>query len=406
MMNLRINLDLLYSLCYNDLDISIHRTEGEEHSMQLNKKWLIVLAVALVLILVALVCVCCAMQEKTPDNPQPSSTTTVPTTQTTAPTETTVPPTTQAPVLLDPENYNPFTGEVLAEPITARPFLISINNSRSAMPLCGLNDVDIVFEMLVNGRSTRCLALVTNVNAVERIGAIRSLRFNFIDLAQAYNGIVVYASGSQMVLDDMKASGVDNINALGGGNGGAFYREQGRLDAGYAREHTLFTIPSLMSQYAQKRGYSVVTEEYVDYGFRFTQDGTPENGETANTITMSFFTGNKQTTMKYNAETQRYQFHQYGADQIDGNTEEPLTFRNVFTLFAVNEDVGQYHVAQLLGSGDGYYACGGKIVPIKWYHQAETEPFTFTLADGTPLEQGVGNSYVGIIPTGSAFTYS
>lgn len=375
--------------------------------MKLNKKWLMALAVALVVILLALICVCCSMQQDEPENTQPSSSTTVPTTQTTAPTETTVPPTTQSPTQPSTEEYNPFTGEVLAEPINARPFLISINNSRNAMPLCGLNDADIVFEMLVNERSTRCLALVTDVNAIERIGSIRSMRFNFIDITKAYGGIAIYASGSKTVLAELNASGIDHISALSGNNGGAFYREQGRLDAGYAREHTLFAIPSLMAQLAQKRGYSVTTEEYVDYGLRFTEDGTPEDGETANTITMSFFTGNKQTTMKYNAETGRYQLHQYGADQIDGNTEnEPLAFKNVFTLFAVNEDVGTYHVAQLLGSGDGYYATGGKIIPIKWHHEVETEPFTFTLADGTPLVQSVGNSYVGIIPTGSAFSYS
>ena len=376
--------------------------------MKFNKKWLIVLALALVAVLVALICVCCSLQQQEPEATQPSSSTmqqTVPTTQTTAPTETTAPPTTQLPTQPQSEYYNPFTGAILEEPMNTRPFLISINNSRNAMPLCGLNNVDMVFEMLVNERSTRFLAVVTDVNAVKHVGPIRSLRFNFIDITQAYNGIVVYASGSQMVLTDMKASGVDNINALGGNNGGAFYRDQDRLNSGYAREHTLFTNPRLMAQLAQKRGYSIVSEEYVDYGFRFTQDGTPDKGETANTITMSFFTGNKQTTMKYNAETGRYQMHQYGADQIDGNTGDPLTFQNVFTLFAVNEDVGQYHVAQLLGSGDGYYASGGKIIPIKWYHETETEPFTFTLDDGTPLVQSIGNSYVGIIPTGSAFSY-
>lgn len=274
------------------------------------------------------------------------------------------------------------------------------------MPFCGLGDADIVFEMLVNARSTRCLALVTDVHEIERIGAIRSLRYNFIDIAQAYDGIVVYASASDQVLADMRAAGVDNLNALSSKNGGAFYREQGRLESGYPREHTLFTIPGLMAQYAENCGYSTTTQEQMDYGFHFVQDATPADGETANTIAMSFFTGNKQTIMKYNPVTGRYQMHQYGADQIDGNSGRPLDFRNVFTLFAVNEDIGQYHVAQLLGSGDGYYACGGKIIPIKWYHEAEDVPFTFTLTDGTPLEQSIGNSYVGIIPTGSAFSYS
>ena len=274
------------------------------------------------------------------------------------------------------------------------------------MPFCGLNDADIVFEMLVNSRSTRCLALVTDVHAIERIGAIRSLRYNFIDITQAYDGIVIYASASDQVLEDMRSAGVDNINALAGGHGGAFYREQGRLDSGYPREHTLFTIPGLMARLAEKKGYSLYTQGQKDYGLHFVQDGTPEFGEIANTITMSFFTGNKQTVMKYDPSTGRYQMRQFGADQIDGNSGQPLAFRNVFTLFAVNEDIGQYHVAQLLGSGDGYYACGGKIIAIKWHHETDDAPFTFTLLDGTPLEQSVGNSYVGIIPTGSAFSFS
>ena len=382
---------------------------------------------ALCLTAIFLTCICCGCtpREKVILLPN-EATTAAPTVPATLPSETTTPPDTQAPT--EPPTQpstelptqpptqppaqpqllyeNPFTGEKRADPFTARPFLISINNNKRAMPFCGLNDADIVFEMLVNSRSTRCLALVTDVHAIERIGAIRSLRYNFIDIAQAYDGIVVYANASDQVLADMAAAGVDNLNALSSRNGGAFYREQGRLDSGYPREHTLFTIPARMAQFAQSKGYSVTTKESMDYGLRFAEDGTPEFGETARTITMSFFTGNKQTVMKYDPATGRYQMHQYGADQIDGNSGQPLAFRNVFTLFAVNEDIGQYHVAQLLGSGDGYYACGGKIVAIKWHHETDDAPFTFTLLDGTPLEQGVGNSYVGIIPTGSAFSFS
>lgn len=380
-----------------------------EKGKNMSKKWLQMLSLVLTVVLVVLFCACCAAQpEQTP-----STTGSTKPTQSTTPSQTTVPSTTQTPTqaptqsATEPqlESRNPFTGELQAEPFTARPFFISLNNNKNALPFCGINEADIVFEMLINSRSTRCFALVTDVSAIERFGSIRSLRCNFVDIAHAYDGIVVYAGGSTQALEDLKTTGVNHINALAGKHGGAFYREQGRLDAGYAREHTLFAIPSLMAQYAQKLGYAVTTQGQVDYGFRFTEDGTPADGETANTITMSFFTGNKQTTMKYDAAAQRYQLHQYGADQIDGNTNEPVMFRNVFTLFAVTENVGVYHIADLMGSGEGYYACGGKIVPIKWYHETEDAPFTFTLADGTPLEQSVGNSYVGIIPTGSAFTY-
>ena len=362
----------------------------------------------ILLVLCLLLCACRGNTEET----KPSDQETVPSTSQTEKTEPsedvtedTKPDETEGTEPSEPENINPFTGEALEEPFTARPFLVSINNSRAALPHCGLNEADIVFEMLVNERATRCLALVTDLEAVQTLGPIRSLRYNFIDLAQAYDGIVIYASGSNAVLSDLAASGVDNISALSGGNGGAFYRDQNRLNSGYAREHTLFANTTLMGVYAQNLGYSVTTEENKDYGLRFTEDGTPAGGDTANTITMSFFTGNKTTTMKYDAATGKYVYNQYGQDMVDGNTGEPNSYTNVFTLFAVNTDEGVYHIADLMGEGDGYYACGGKIVPIKWHHSEENGPITFTLVDGTPLEQGVGNSYVGIIPTGSAFSY-
>ncbi len=322
---------------------------------------------------------------------------------------TTTPPSTEAPTTetTEPEilYYNPFTGEKLEEPFTARPVLISINNSKSALPHCGLNNADIVFEMLVNEMATRCLALVTDMDAVQKIGPVRSLRYNFIDLAQAYDAIVVYAGGSDLVLADLKASGVDSMSALDGNNGGAYYRDQERLNNGYAKEHTLFVNMEKFQELALKRNKTLTTASELDRGLQFQADGTPAGGEKAQTITMSFFTGNKTTTMIYDATTSKYEYHQYGKTMVDGNTGEVNSYTNVFTLFARNTNEGVYHVANLMGEGDGYYACGGKIIPIKWHHEKENGPLTFTLLDGTPLEQGVGNSYVGIIPIGSAFSY-
>lgn len=364
---------------------------------------------AVILALCLLLCACANNSQET----SPSEDDTVPSasqTEGTKPTEATEPsteatePSTEA---TEPESlyWNPFTGEAVGEPFTARPFLVSINNSSAALPHHGLNEAEIVFEMLVNQNATRCLALVTDLDAVKTLGPIRSLRYNFIDLAQAYDAIVIYASGSKVVLDDLAASGVDHISALSGGNGGAFYRDTNRYNSGYAWEHTLFANTELMDDFALKLGYQVTAPENKDYGLKFTQDGTPSGGEAATSITMSFFTGNKTTTMKYDATTGKYVYHQYGKDMVDGNTGAPNSYTNVFTLFAVNTNEGVYHIANLLGEGDGYYACGGKIVPIKWYRAGDNDFFTFTLADGTPLEQGIGNSYVGIIPTGSAFTY-
>jgi hypothetical protein len=72
------------------------------------------------------------------------------------------------------------------------------------------------------------------------------------------------------------------------------------------------------------------------------------------------------------------------------------------SLGFMEEDAGE---EDLVGSGKGYFACGGKIVPILWSRNTETAPFVYTLEDGTPVELGIGKTYVGIIPKGSPVEY-
>ena len=86
---------------------------------------------------------------------------------------------------------------------------------------------------------------------------------------------------------------------------------------------------------------------------------------------------------------------------VDGKTEEVESFENVFILMVKESYKESYLVANLLGGGDGYYACDGKIIPIKWIRENATDPFTFTMEDGSPLYQNVGNSYVNLAPLDS-----
>ena len=78
--------------------------------------------------------------------------------------------------------------------------------------------------------------------------------------------------------------------------------------------------------------------------------------------------------------------------------EQDVCFENVIVMFCNVYNDGVYHVAELVGSGEGYFACGGKLIPIRWHHENMEDPITFTLTDGTPLRLGVGNSYIAIAP--------
>ena len=109
--------------------------------------------------------------------------------------------------------------------------------------------------------------------------------------------------------------------------------------------------------------------------------------------------------MTYDETTGRYIYTQYGKTAADTAEEARETFENVFVMLAEVHNDEVYHVADLDGSGEGYYACNGKIIPIKWQYAVEGEGYTFTLTDGTPLEQGIGNSYIAIAPVESNISW-
>lgn len=317
-----------------------------------------------------------------------------------APTE----PPTEAPTEPPLPYENPLTGEPLVEPVTTRIFAVTINNVPKALPHVGADQADILFEMYINGYATRGLALYSDIRNVETIGSVRSTRFNFTDLGIAYDAIVAHAGGSKSVISDANKSDVDHFNIDTSSSTSYSFRDKERKSAGYSWEHCLFVKgPGLYEKMAEK-GYKVTQEEGKTYGLNFTEDGTPADGEAAALINIDFILNghSKLTTMTYEEATGRYVYTQYGKTIDDVTEESKETFKNVFALKAnvTNKSASNvtYHVADLDGSGEGYYACGGKIIPIQWHHEKADEPITFTLTDGTPLEQGIGNSYIAIVP--------
>jgi len=302
------------------------------------------------------------------------------------------------------QHRNPLKGEVIDAPYEGRVFAVTIDNVNGAIPHHGISEADIFAEMYVNHYSTRGLAMYSDISKVSSVGPIRSTRYNFTDLALAYNMIVVHASGSQVVRDDMNAEGVNNIFATGY----AGYRDEVRYNNGWAWEHTLFVNGENAVTAAETDGYAVkVTDK--DYGLQFTEDGTPAEGSSATEISIDYSLHGytKNSTMKYDASTGKYVFWQYGEEMIDENNGQPEAFRNVIVLLAtVENDEHDYHVADLYTTGEGYFACGGKMIPIRWSHEGKYDPIEFTLADGSPLKLGVGNTYLAIAPKESPVTAS
>lgn len=297
---------------------------------------------------------------------------------------------------------NPLNGEKLSEPYSGRVFSVTINNVSPALPHRGVSDADIFFEMFINDYCTRGLALYSDVRSVENIGSIRSTRYNFTDIALAYNTVMIHANASTQVLNDMKDEGVDNILA----DVPVGYRDSARSAAGYAYEHTLFATGESLYNAASDKGFDLNISD-KNYGMNFDDEATPVNGSDAAEIEIVFTHDGvkKKTVMTYNSETDAYAYSQYNKTMTDENSGVTEEFKNVIVILAPTTNDGVYHVADLYCGGEGYFACGGKIVPIKWIHENETDPFTFTLTDGTALTQETGSTYIAIAPTGSTVNY-
>lgn len=355
---------------------------------------------SLTLVLCLLLAGCGGGQTET----EPATTTAAPATE---PVTTTAAPATEAATEPPVVYTNPLTGEPMDAPLENRIFGITINNSKDAIPHYGVNDADLYFEMFVNDYSTRGFALYSDVSDVASVGSVRSLRMNFTDICQAYDAIAIHASGYKTVLKDADDSNIDRISVEMQPETFS-YRDEERRNDGYSKEHCLFVRASEMPAWAAENGYRITQDANKDYGLHFTENAAPANGEAAAVVTIDmkyrhYIT--KTNILTYNAETGKYQYHQYGEDMLDGITGEPEAFKNVIVMLCDVNNVDVYHHATLEGSGEGYFACDGKIIPILWSRNAETEPFTYTLTDGTPLEMGIGNSYICITPLESEISW-
>jgi len=301
----------------------------------------------------------------------------------------------------EPEEVLPyndfFTGLPQAEQDMSRPFAIMLNNLKPALPQHGISQADFIFEVPVEGGITRMIGIFTGMDDIGKIGTVRSLRPYYADIAAAFDAVLVHAGYSIDAIvhkNYLKLDNMDGITLNGGAE--AFARDEERVAAGIGVEHTLFGTGPSIKAYAEKVGYRLTVAEDYDSGLLFSDDATPANGENAERFTVNF--GYKPTEFTYNAEKGSYTAFQQGGDYIDGATGEAAEFKNILVLdtsiYVYDEE---YHLSvDLVGEGEGYFACGGKTVPIRWERADDHAPFRYFNADGSELALGRGSSYVAV----------
>ena len=326
-----------------------------------------------------------------------------------APTPAAAEPETQSPT--EPQvYYNPLTGVQMHEPQEKRIYAVTISNIRDAMPRIGVCLADIYMEMYVNDSIVRGLALYTDPSIAQQIGPVRSTRLMFNDLAMHYDTIVAHAGGSDYVLSNARQNGIESFNIDTWDSTYYSFRDKERVKQGFGWEHVLFARGEGLEQKAEEEGFRTAIDPDLDYRLRFQPDGTPEDGETAGRIdlVLTYHASKKDCGFVYDAAVGRYAYWQYGQEMRDGLTNEAETYDNVIVMFPTDIHIvnSGYQVANFEDGGDGYYASGGKIIPIKWGCDDEHSPFWFTTVDGEQLCMTQGRTFIAITEVGSALSWS
>lgn len=288
---------------------------------------------------------------------------------------------------------NPLTGEDgLTKAVSIqRPVAVMVNNISVAQPVqTGLNDADIIYETEVEGGITRLLAVYQDIKSVEKVGTVRSARYDYIDLSLGHNALYVHHGQdnyhAKPHLNDIARLILDSNNA------GV------RLSNGLSTEHTLYGYGDKIWAKFKSMGKKMTVEDGKTWQTFADEEAPVQLTRLTNSVTVPF-SYNYKTTFKYDEATGRYTRYFNGTIRKDYKTGEPVTVKNVFVLDTTitrypSCSDGKGHMKVQLQSGSGYYFVNGTYQEIKWSKGSSTAPLKFTNTDGTPLTVNPGNSWV------------
>lgn len=275
-----------------------------------------------------------------------------------------------------------------------RPIAVMIDNNINAMPQAGLQEADLVYEIIVEGGETRMMIVLKDKD-LDRVGPIRSSRHYFLDYALENDAIYVHYGWSPQAQSDISTLGVNNINGIYE-SASSFWRDSSR----YA-PHNAVTSTENILKIAERKEYRTKTtkEPVLNY---VVDEVNLENGTVANTVTIPYSDSN---TVKYtyNAETKEYTRYSRGKKQTDWNSEQTVTTKNIIIEKAENWTLqdGSGKGRQTLDNVktlEGYYITNGKAIQIKCEKSSRASQTVYKDLEGNEINVNDGKTFIQICP--------
>lgn len=280
----------------------------------------------------------------------------------------------------------------------SRPIAVMIDNNSAARPQSGVENAFAVYEMMVEGGSTRLMAIFKDSD-LKKVGPVRSSRHYFLDYVLEHDAIYTHCGWSPQAQSDITTLGINNINELTHNNGKNFFR-----DSSKKAPHNLYaSLPEIISS-AKGRGYSLTTDDGNVFSYN-KQDTDIENGSDATSVKLPYSNGYT-VSYKYNAEKKLYERFINSSPHRSASSSDSLFAKNIIVYKVRNYSTDAYDRQELenIGSGDGYYITNGKMIEISWNKASRGHNTRYTTKDGEPLYINPGNVFVQIVPVNSTIT--
>lgn len=274
-----------------------------------------------------------------------------------------------------------------------RPIAVMVDNdNENARPHAGLNEAYLIYEMLVEGGSTRFMALYRSSDT-EKIGPVRSSRHYYLDYVMENDAIYTHFGWSPKAMQDISAFKINKINGVLGGDEDIFWREK-KYKGDW---HSAYTSIKNIKDMAAKKSFNDKTAH--KNGIRYSDSYINLNSENAANNVKLDYSYRYTTGYSYNEEKGVYEKLIDGAPHVMQNGEV-LEVKNVIIMLIADTALGDGSDRRNInttGSGSGYYITNGAYEEITWSKASRKDNTVYTKADGTELSINPGKTIVNII---------
>lgn len=306
-----------------------------------------------------------------------------------------------------PPPVYPLTGLLVADPASALhpAVVVKMDNSPDARPQTGINEADVVYELLVEG-ITR-YALVYHSQTPDQVGPVRSARSSDIELLANLGGPLIAWSGANPGVTNEVRNAVDGgflVNAGQDAIPGQYHRDNSRK-----APHNLYAnVAGLLADAAPEgAGAPPALFTYRPVGQPYTGGSLPASGYVVD------FGGGVRADYVWDAERggwDRFQVdesHPRATSATLDSAGTQVAPQNVVILFleyGQSPSDARSPMALSTGEGDAVVLTDGKAVEGRWRRPTPLNGWELVDQSGQPIALTPGRTWVALPEAGSAVT--